>query len=155
MRGRRAFTLVEMLFAAFLCSLLLRFMVLAVQWGRSSVLQTEKAAVLMKFRNAATIISRDLNCATEFLFPNRIETTPTDLLVYKNLNNEVMAMYLADDGLKLFNHTDNSERLLFPLVEKFQTRLIQDNLVEYRIGFRNDKMAFTIQNWITPYNSVP
>lgn len=155
MRRKRGFTLVELVFGTILLSSLLSVFVLAVRWGKNSLDQTDKAVLLTRFRNASYLISRDLSCATDFMFPNKIESTGANLLVFKNLDNEIMGMYLGNDGLMLYNHTKDVEKLLFPYVEKFQARLVQDNLVEYKIDFKKDKLAFSVRNWLTPYNSLP
>ncbi|MBF0545752.1 MAG: type II secretion system protein [Candidatus Riflebacteria bacterium] len=152
---QKGITLVELIVVFGVLMVVCLLFVQAIRWVKDSSRSSEKARILAKFKNASFILSRELSCASEFLYPNKIGGVPSNVLIFKNFDNEISLLYLGKDGLNLFNYQKNEVKNLFTEAVSLKTTLIQDNYIEYEVELRGKDNQFVLKNKLTTLNSLP
>lgn len=154
--GRRTgFTLVEVLVAAGLLALLLAFCTRGIQYAARSLGLQERLEWATRLRNASYVLSRDLSLASEVIHPAGVTQEFSPHLIFKNQRNEIVGIFLSPDGLMHYNYNTDQARNLFPFAASFSCRLSQDNLLEFVLTVRKDKVEFSVRNQLSMYETLP
>jgi Tfp pilus assembly protein FimT len=149
-------TLVEILVGVALLGLLLVGLKFAIRLNRSAMTSMEKTDLTARLRNSSIIIGRALSLATEFLYPAQVSQNFAHQIIFRNHRNEIVAIFVTDQNvLSMYNYTTDQLLEITPSTLSFKSRLVKDNLMEYRIEIKRDQYHFVIQNQLSTCNTLP
>ena len=148
-------TLIEIMVGVVIFSFVVAFSVRGFQYASKTLGLQEKLELSTRLRNASAMLSKDLGFATAILVPNQIGGSMQNMLVFRNHRNEVIAVFRSAEGLIRYNHNTKQHRNIFPFASGFACRLNQNNLVEYKLDVKTDKLSFSLANQLTPYQTLP
>jgi prepilin-type N-terminal cleavage/methylation domain-containing protein len=150
------FSLVELIVAIGILVVLSTFFVMAMRWNRNALDNVAKTDLTAKLRNTSLILSRMLTFSTEILFPAGVSTDYVNQIIFRNSENEVMAIYVSEENqLCLYNYSTREGREITPCTISLKARIAQENLLEVIIRIKKDKFEFAITNRFSTCNTLP
>lgn len=154
-REREGYSLVEIIMVALLLAVVVAFATRGIQYVSKTLSMQERLEWATRLRNASYLLSKDLSLASEILSPAVPSQDFQSSLVFKNQRNEVVGIFLSPEGLVQFNYNTDMARTIFPFAASFSCRLAQENLLEFTLVVKKEKIDFSVRNQLSMYQTLP
>ncbi len=153
---KKGFSLIELLVAIVILSFLAGFFQMLMRWNKKTMETLEKTDMIARLRNSSLIISRFLSFSTEFLYPGKITTAFSNQIIFRDVNNNIGAIFLnKNKELSYYNYSTGESRDITPFTVSFKSRLVKQNLMEYKVEIQKDEYKFFVSNQQSTCNTLP
>lgn len=164
--NKNAFTVVELMVAVAIISLLLLFFVPVVSYVRRVDSTMERLDSYHDIRRVDQIIASKLKFGTEIIYPPRrasyFASSPGPWYpqtVFRNSLNQTVVLFVDNnDRLMMLNYDNVSGgqiapgRVLANRIKGFSVRRYGNSVLEYRLAFDADNREFSVTNKISMLN---
>lgn len=151
----KGFTIIEFVVVVALMTIMIGLFIRGVRVVKQVLGVEERLDLSNRIRNASYYMSKELSFSTEFLFPPKSESVFRDHLIFRNNVNEVIGVFLSKEGLMTYNYNQDKAKCIFREAAKFECRLVDQDLIEYRLKVTRNQYEFTLWNQLSTMNTIP
>lgn len=146
----------EMVVVVAIMLMISSFFMIATRWNRNALANVSKTDLTAKLRNSSLLLSHMLSHSTRILFPSTVSSTFVNQIVFRNSENELVALYVnPENQLCMYNYSKGEGKDITPYTISLKARLANENLLEFVIMIKKDNYEFTISDRLSTSNTLP